>query len=118
MRIRRGFTLIEILVVIAIIAILIGILLPVITKARKSAQRTTCAAHLSEFGKLFQIYLNESKGKLPWVRPVPTLLLPVDTFPLTEMQPHFKMGGAWECPSDQMKDPVAGAAGFERYFDR
>src|SRR5437868_8109142 len=82
---RRGFTLIELLVVIAIIAILIGILLPTLSKARRSAQRTTCAAHLADFGKLFQTYLNDSRGRLPWVQPVPSVPVIPNAFPIVEV---------------------------------
>jgi prepilin-type N-terminal cleavage/methylation domain-containing protein len=119
----RAFTLVEILVVIAIIAILMGILLPTLSKARKSANRATCAAHLADAGKLFQMYLIDSRGKLPWVQPVPSVAPPIipNTFPIVEIFDTYtkKARGGWECPSDRITAQTAGApTGFETYFKR
>ena len=62
---RRAFSLIELLVVIGIIAILLGILLPVTARARREAKKVACKAQLANIGAAFQMYLNENDGWYP-----------------------------------------------------
>jgi prepilin-type N-terminal cleavage/methylation domain-containing protein/prepilin-type processing-associated H-X9-DG protein len=62
---RRGFTLVELLVVIAIIAILIALLLPALAAARASAQSVDCLAKLRSLGQLTAEYTNTYQDMAP-----------------------------------------------------
>jgi prepilin-type N-terminal cleavage/methylation domain-containing protein/prepilin-type processing-associated H-X9-DG protein len=61
-----GFTLVELLVVIGIIAVLIGVLLPALSKARQSAMDVQCQNNLRQFGAGFQSYANYYDGRMAW----------------------------------------------------
>lgn len=62
---RRAFTLIEILVVIAIIGILSAILFPVLSRARENGRKTACLSNMKQLGLAFQQYTQDSRGKYP-----------------------------------------------------
>lgn len=61
----RGFTLIEVLVVVAVIALLIAILLPSLNRAREQARTAVCIANLHHIGHGMNMYRSDNRGWLP-----------------------------------------------------
>ena len=60
-----AFTLIELLVVIAIIAVLAGLLLPVLGQAKERGRATACLSNLHQIGVALQMYVEENENKMP-----------------------------------------------------
>jgi prepilin-type N-terminal cleavage/methylation domain-containing protein len=79
-----GFTLVELLVVVAIITLLTAILLPVARRARNQARAVVCSAHVKQWGTTLVLYVQENEGRLPrgdWDSAVLSLLRGLYTGP-------------------------------------
>ena len=62
---RAAFTLIELLIVVAILAVLSALLFPVFARARSAAQRSTCQSNLKQLSAAFDLYLTDWDGTYP-----------------------------------------------------
>ncbi len=62
---RPGFTLVELLVVISIIALLISILLPALAKAKSAANAVVCSTHIRSLSQACMVYAQENRGFFP-----------------------------------------------------
>ena len=63
MRAGGGFTIIELLVIIAVLSSLLAILLPVLTKARVNARRVACKSNLRQIASAWHLYLDDNDGQ-------------------------------------------------------
>jgi prepilin-type N-terminal cleavage/methylation domain-containing protein/prepilin-type processing-associated H-X9-DG protein len=62
---RRGLSLVELLIVIAIISILAGMLMPVLAQARRAAQQRTCASNVRQLGMALRMYVDDYDSGYP-----------------------------------------------------
>lgn len=61
----RGFTLVELLVVIGVIAVLVAMLMPALNRARSAAQSVACLSNLRQIANMTFMYVNENGGVMP-----------------------------------------------------
>ena len=62
---KKGFTLVELLVVISIIALLLAVLMPALSKAREQGRSIVCKNNLSSLGKIFALYAQSNSDRIP-----------------------------------------------------
>jgi prepilin-type N-terminal cleavage/methylation domain-containing protein/prepilin-type processing-associated H-X9-DG protein len=110
---RAGFTLVELLVVIALITILAGVLLPVLGAIREKARQTTCLLQLRQIGQAHRLYLVDWDERFPdWHMPAPPRPAPFGAlrFWPEYFQPYLRSPAILRDPSaaGQTPPPVDG----------
>jgi prepilin-type N-terminal cleavage/methylation domain-containing protein/prepilin-type processing-associated H-X9-DG protein len=68
---RPAFSLVELLIVLAIIAVLLSLLLPVASRVRRAGRNTACLASLQQWGNAYRLYANANRGKDLVMTPIP-----------------------------------------------
>ena len=97
-----AFTLIELLVVMSVIGILSSLLLPALSKGKKSAQSAACVGNLHQIGLALTVYVDDNRDRLPVCAgylPSQQPNLPPIT---TTLFPHQKTNQLFKCPSDRL----------------
>ena len=79
----RGFTLVELLVVIVVISILMALLLPALAGARHSANRLACHNNLHQIGIAIRVYADCNNGRIPFGPKAPPVMTATDFYPAT-----------------------------------
>jgi prepilin-type processing-associated H-X9-DG protein len=95
--------LIELLVVISIIALLIAILLPALSKAREAGRKVQCLSQERQMGIAFSSYAAEQRDQLPITGESGGCQWPWRLFPKTSTVAAFEQFDLFRCPSDQLK---------------
>ncbi len=109
-RTSRGFTLVELLVVISIIALLLGIMLPALGAVRAASRRAACAANLHGIGIGFRVYLDENDDIMPVASAMPSQALVNEPRIVDVLAEHVTMPEAFQCPADTAR-PFHGTEG-------
>jgi prepilin-type N-terminal cleavage/methylation domain-containing protein/prepilin-type processing-associated H-X9-DG protein len=104
-RSRPGFTLIEVLVVVALLVVLASLLLPVLGVARDAARRATCTANLRQLSQAFTQYCHDYDDTFPpGGDGVIHSMRDVDWLWFRRVQPYFRDDRILHCPADTIRN--------------
>jgi len=103
----RGFTLVELLIVVGLIALLISLLLPALNKAKEQSNRAKCMANLRTLGQAMFFYAGANKDRLPNCNPpgVASNSAAADRALLALVNNFVRAPRVFYCPSDKDSEP-------------
>ena len=102
---RAGFTLVELLVVISVIALLSAILLPVTASVRGYARRVHCLSNLGQLSKAINLYVDDNENWYPCATVMPSTE-PQGGLPrIRDLLVPYADPSVFECPDDRPTDP-------------
>ncbi len=101
---EQGFTLVELLVVIAIVVVLVGVLLPVLGRAREKARQVRCASNLRQIGSAVLMYCQDYDERMPLQYAVPPE--PGRYRWMDEILPYIRNGQLFVCPTSRRAEYV------------
>ncbi len=100
-----SFTLVELLVVLAVIGVLAGLLLPTLGRSLESGRATACLSNLRQIGIALQLYVQDANNRMPIMRdrPADTNAVPTNTLPSPDvlLAPQLGSTNVLRCPSDR-----------------
>ncbi|AHF92008.1 N-terminal cleavage protein [Opitutaceae bacterium TAV5] len=103
----QAFTLIELLTVIAIIGILAAIIIPTVSKVRKTAKRAVCASNLRQIAAAHIMYRNDHKGKAPFspTRDPRFIMKGATPDAFYELLPYVGLQAMYDTPANMLRPP-------------